>query len=300
MNPISAIIVAKDNPLHIIEAVESIKDFVKEIIVVDLGINPELKKKLSTYPMLQFNVKLKQVSYVELIREELKEQAKEKWVLFLDPDEVLTKELKKELSENMQNCDYFSIPRKNIIFGAWIQHSRWWPDYQVRLFKKDAVVWLTEIHKQPATSGKEYKVAENESLAIVHYNYESLDEYFSKALRYAKAEASEKIKISSYSLTLAVKNALSEFISRFFAFDGYKDGMHGFVLAFLQMFYSFLVYFYWWELKKYPITEVNKLTSEINAFFADGLFETQYWTNNKGIKKTNLKGKLLARLLKSK
>ena len=139
-----------------------------------------------------------------------------------------------------------------------------------KTFQKDAVVWLTEIHKQPATSGKEYKVAENESLAIVHYNYESLDEYFSKALRYAKAEASEKIKISSYSLTLAVKNALSEFISRFFAFDGYKDGMHGFVLAFLQMFYSFLVYFYWWELKKYPITEVNKLTSEINAFLLMG------------------------------
>lgn len=300
MNPISAIIVAKDNPPHIIETIESIKDFVKEIIVADIGIDSALKQNLSSYPSIRFVDLHKQIPYVELIREELKQQAKEKWVLFLDPDEVLTKELKAELSKNMQNCDYFSMPRKNIIFGKWIRHSRWWPDYQVRLFKKDAVVWLTEIHKQPATSGKEYKVAENESLAIIHYNYESLDEYFSKALRYSKAEASEKIKISSYSLTLAVKNALSEFISRFFALDGYKDGMHGFVLAFLQMFYGFLVYFYWWEMKKYPNLETNKLVSEINTFFADGLFETQYWMNNKEIKKTSLKDKLLARLLKSK
>ena len=136
MHPISAIIVAKDSPPHIIETVESIKDFVKEIIVADLGINPELKKKLSSYTMLQFNIKSGQIPYVELIREELKQQVKEKWVLFLDPDEVLTNELKQELSKNMQNCDYFSIPRKNIIFGKWIRHSRWWPDYQVRLFKK--------------------------------------------------------------------------------------------------------------------------------------------------------------------
>ena len=56
MNPISAIIVAKDNPLHIIEAVESIKDFVKEIIVVDLGINPELKKNYLLIPC--FNLML--------------------------------------------------------------------------------------------------------------------------------------------------------------------------------------------------------------------------------------------------
>lgn len=300
MHPISAIIVAKDNPPHIIETVESIKDFVKEILVANIGIDSVLKKKLSSYPSLRFIDLQKQIPYVELIREELKQKAKENWVLFLDPDEVLTKELKEELSKNMQNCDYFSMPRKNIIFGKWIQHSRWWPDYQVRLFKKDAVIWPTEIHKQPHPSGKEYKITENENLAIFHYNYESLDEYLSKAVRYAKSEAAEKIKSTSYSLSQAIKNALSEFISRFFAFDGYKDGMHGFVLAFLQMFYSFLVYFYWWELKKYPNTEVNKLAFEINAFFADGLFETQYWTNNKGIKKTNLKGKLLTRLLKSK
>jgi len=300
MNPISAIIVVKDNPPHIIETIESIQNFVKEVVVVDIGIDLNLKKKLSSYSSLRFFDIPKRVQYVELIREELKQQAKEEWVLFLDPDEVLTHELKSELSNNLLKCDYFSIPRKNIIFGKWIQHSRWWPDYQVRLFKKKAVAWPKEIHKQPLSSGKEYKIAEIENLSIVHYNYESLDEYVSKAVRYAKSEASEKIKESSYSLPQAIKNALSEFISRFFALDGYKDGMHGFVLAFLQMFYGFLVFFYWWEMKKYPNVETNKLTSEINTFFSGGLYEAHYWMNYKEIKKTGLKGKLLAKLLKSK
>lgn len=283
MNPISAIIVAKDNPPHIIETIESIKDFVKEIIVADLGIDPDLKKKLSSYPMLQFNVKLKQVSYVELIREEMKQQAKEEWVLFLDPDEVLTRELKEELSENMQNCDYFSTPRKNIIFGKWIQHSRWWPDYQVRLFKKDAVVWPTEIHKQPKTSGKEYKVRPKEELAITHFNYESIDEYISKAMRYAKSEAYGYVqKKQSMTLSKTITTVISEFISRFFAGEGYKDGVHGFILAQFQMFYPLLVYFYYLELLKFKTEMTEKeLLQSPSKFFGTLYQESLFWKNKK-------------------
>jgi len=283
MNPISAIIVAKDNPHHILETVESIKDFVKEIIVVDLGIDPELKKKLSSYPLLQFNIKLKHIPYVELIRDDLKHQAKEKWVLFLDPDEVLTNDLKEELYKNMQNCDYFSIPRKNIIFGKWIQHSRWWPDYQVRLFKKDAVIWPTEIHKQPKVSGKEYKVKPKEELAITHFNYESIDEYISKAMRYAKSQAYGYVqKKQSITLSNTITTAVSEFISRFFAGEGYKDGVHGFILALLQMFYSLLVYFYYLEYLKFKtdLTE-KKLLQTPSDFFGILYQESLFWKEKK-------------------
>lgn len=283
MNPISAIIVAKDNPPHILETVESIKDFVKEIIVADIGIDFVLKKKLSSYPSLRFIDIQKQISYVELIREELKQQAKEKWVLFLDPDEVLTKELKEELSKNMNSCDYFSTPRKNIIFGKWIQHSRWWPDYQVRLFKKDAVIWPTEIHKQPKVSGKEYKVKPKEELAITHFNYESIDEYIIKAMRYAKSEAYGYVqKKQSMTLSNTISTAVSEFISRFFAGEGYKDGVHGFILAIFQMFYSLLVYFYYLEHIKFKaeMTERELIQTPSNLFGT--LYqESLFWKNKK-------------------
>lgn len=283
MHPISAIIVAKDNPPHILETIESIKDFVKEIIVADLGINSELKKKLSTYPLLRCIDTSKPVPYVELIREELKQQAKEKWVLFLDPDEVLTKELKKELANNMQRCDYFSTPRKNIIFGKWIQYSRWWPDYQVRLFKKDAVVWPTEIHKQPKASGKEYKVEPKEELAITHFNYESIDEYITKAMRYAKSEAYGYVqKKQSITLSKAITTAVSEFISRFFAGEGYKDGVHGFILAIFQMFYSFLVYFYYLEHLKFNTEVTEKELLHVPPRFFGTLYqESLFWKNKK-------------------
>ena len=61
------------------------------------------------------------------------------WVLYLDADERITPELAGEITlvvDNSQVVAYW-ISRKNIIFGKWIKHAGWHPDYQLRLFKRD-------------------------------------------------------------------------------------------------------------------------------------------------------------------
>ena len=60
------------------------------------------------------------------------------WILSLDADERVTPELASEihaLKEDVELNGYF-MPRKNIIFGKWIEHTGWYPDYQLRLFRK--------------------------------------------------------------------------------------------------------------------------------------------------------------------
>ena len=47
MNDISAIIVVKDNPPHLFETISSVQDFVKEIIVADIGVDSSLLSKLA-------------------------------------------------------------------------------------------------------------------------------------------------------------------------------------------------------------------------------------------------------------
>ncbi|HSX40197.1 MAG TPA: glycosyltransferase family 2 protein, partial [Candidatus Saccharimonadales bacterium] len=66
-------------------------------------------------------------------------KASGEWVLYLDDDEQVTPELAKEIKEitsQKDAADGYLIPRKNIIFGKWIEHTGWYPDYQLRLFKK--------------------------------------------------------------------------------------------------------------------------------------------------------------------
>lgn len=296
MNKISAIIVAKNSPKHLFESILSIQNIVKEIVMIDIGLDQSVIAKLRQNKKIKI-VEVKQdVPYVELIREEAKKYASEDYLLYIDPDEIVPQALAKILTSRYDSYDYIKIPRKNIIFDKWIEHSRWWPDYQIRLFKKNAVVWPKKIHAQPTVTGKGFTIDPNEECALIHYNYENIDEFIHKMTRYAKAEANE---LSSFPLSEALKKALSEFTSRYFAEEGYKDGIHGFVLAFLQMFYYFIVYIYHWEIKGKPPINSQELINIPQLFFRQGVKESGYWMIKKKLVKGKdvIKNKIIGKLL---
>ncbi len=74
----------------------------------------------------------------------------------------------------------------------------------------------------------------------------------------------------------ALSKGLSEFISRYFSDEGYKDGFHGLMLSLLQLFYYFLVYSYYWEDSKFA--EIEKKPHEATQwFFKSGYFQINYW-----------------------
>ena len=255
MENISAVIVAKNHSPFLLKVIDSVSDLVETTIIVDIGMSPELEKQLKSKKVKI--IKLDQeVSYVELIREKTKDFAKTDYVFLLDPDEVVPTKLKTIIKSHLVSYDFFKIPRKNIILGRWIKHSRWWPDYQIRVFKKSKVVWPKIIHRQPKVSGRGFLVEAKEDFALIHHNYRDIDEYLEKAKRYAKYEAKELYDEKRiFSFSDAVKKSLNEFISRYFAAEGYKDGAQGFVLAILQLIYYFFVYFYYLEMKKFKTDE---------------------------------------------
>lgn len=283
MNKISAVIVLKNNPRYALEAIASIDSIADEIIIGEIDIAKSLRMALAKNKKVRFVPLEPTVAFADQVKERLKAQAKFDYVLYHDPDEIFPEQAVAYLRKHLEKYDYFSFPRKNIIFGKWISHSRWWPDFQIRLFKKNSVSWPTTLHPIPVATGKEFRFEEKAEFAITHYNYDSLDHFLEKMLRYSKAEAEEYFESKKeLSLTETIKKSLSEFISRFFAFEGYKDGMHGFTLAVLQMFYYFLVYFYYWELKKYPTEKEEVLISDSRFFFLSGLRETNHWLLKKG------------------
>src|SRR3989344_2271218 len=223
---ISAIIVVKNNPPHLFETLESIRNFVSEIIIGDIDIGNDYRKKLLENKKVRIVQLPSDIPFADLVKEDLKKQAKGEYILYLDPDEIYpsaTLRTSPSLTTLMDKYDIFYFPRKNIIFGKWIEHSRWWPDYQLRLFKKESVIWPRQIHPVPKTRGKEYRFEAKQENAILHYNYDNLDQYLEKAIRYAKNEAQLR---DNYSLTNALNDARTEFISRYFAGNGFKDGMH--------------------------------------------------------------------------
>lgn len=277
MTNITAIIVVKNSPPHLFETLESINDLVSEIIIGNIDIGNTYKKELSKNKKVKVIDLPSIIAFADLVKEDLKKKASGEYILYLDPDEIFP-DLTSRLAELLKMYDYFYFPRKNIIFGKWIEHSRWWPDYQLRLFKKGSVTWPKVLHPKAKGVGKEYRLEPIEQNSILHFNYDNMDQYLEKAARYAKSEAQEIVqKKEQYNWQSMLQRAVSEFMSRFFASEGYKDGLHGFALASLQMFYCFLVYFYYWEEKKYFQLTQKELVAVPKKFFMRSLYETNYW-----------------------
>jgi len=300
MTNISVLIVANGNPPHLLQSIESVQSLASEIIIIDIGLTKDAQNSLLSHNLVKI-IQENPVDYVELLREKSKQYAKNDYILILDPDEIVSRQLSDRLLEEYDKYDFISIPRKNIIFGKWIQHSRWWPDYQIRLFKKDAVTWSKKLHAQPITKGNGLQIEPEEPFALTHYNYESLDEYMTKMMRYAKADAQMHVSSEEkFTLSQALSQGSSEFISRFFAADGYKDGMHGFTLSFMQLMYYPLVYFYYWEGRKYEEHAQKEMIDASSNHFKDVLLQSNHWISVKHLSSSisQLKQKIVSHILK--
>ena len=183
------------------------------------------------------------------------------WILILDADEEVSPFLAKtlqELAEDPQNFTYFRFPRKNIIFGKWIKYSRWWPDYIIRFFKKGHLRWPEKIHSVPLTRGEGKDLEAKEINAIIHYHYQTISQYLERLIRYTKIQANDLIE-SGYKFDWRdmLKKPMGEFLSRFFAGEGYKDGLHGLVLSLLQAFFELVKYLRVWEKENFGDQDID-------------------------------------------
>jgi len=287
MNKISVVINTKNEEKNLPRVIASARKIADEIVVVDMkseDLTVKMAKKLGA-KVYTFD---KPVNYVEPARNYAIGKAKGEWIYLLDADEEISATLAKKIKDlsKSSKADYYRIPRKNIIFGKWMKYSRWWPDYKIRFFKKGFVSWGDEIHSIPITKGKGVDLPEKEDFAIIHHNYKDLDQYFERMNRYTNIQANDLIK-SGYKLIWKdlVKKPTSEFLSRYFAGEGYKDGLHGLALAMLQAFSEVVLYLKVWQEEKF-LEQTITLKETVEEFGRSG-DELDWWLTESSIKETN-------------
>lgn len=249
----------------------------QEIIVVDMESTDDSKKVAKSFEAKIYKHKF--LNFVEPARNFGIKKATGDWILILDPDERVSGSLAKKLKSLAKNDDgitYARIPRKNMIFGKWIKNSRFWPDYNIRFFKKGCVEWEDKIHSIPITEGQGIDLEESENLAIIHNHYTSISQYILRMNRYTDVQASELFEKSQEILwTDFIKKPFSEFLSRFFAGKGYQDGIHGLVLSFLQGFSEFVVIIKLWE--KQGFAKKPFSLGDLESLFLELKRELNYW-----------------------
>lgn len=273
---VSVVINTFNEAEYIEQAIKSVK-WADEVIVCDMYSDDkttEIARKNGAKVILHKRVRL-----VELVRNFQISKATGDWVLILDPDEVIPPSLAKQLQDitkDAEDINYVEIPRKSIIFGKWMNASMWWPDYNIRFFKKGSVVWGDKIHRPPEVSGKGIKLPDNEQSAIWHNHYSNVTQYLQRMTRYTEFQAQDLVD-SNYIFDWRdlIKKPLGEFMGRFFANYGYRDGLHGLVLNMLQAFSFLVVYIRVWELGKFKDEQIS--LNELKKVGKESGRELDYW-----------------------
>src|ERR671923_2063871 len=90
-------------------------------------------------------------------------QATKEWVLLVDADERVSSELKNEIQDalNLGGNGYaaFAVPRLVFYLGRWWRRGGWYPDYDVRLFRRDRATWGgSDPHEKIFVHGKVRRV----------------------------------------------------------------------------------------------------------------------------------------------
>lgn len=285
MTKLTIAISAFNEEKKIADCLDSVKDLADEIIFVDNSSNDKTVEiaqkytsKIFTRPNnLMLNVN-KNFGF---------SKATGDWILSLDADERVTPELTKEIKEVLANgksqtAGYW-IPRKNMIFGKWVKHTGWYPDVQMRLFRKGKGKFEERhVHEMIQVDGKAEYLKER----LLHYNYDSINQFLYKhVIIYAPNEAQELLRKGYvFRWQDVIAFPLKEFMNRFFAREGYKDGFLGLLLSVGMAFYHFIIFAYVWEKKGFPNIEDADFLTETEAEFARRNKEMKAWFINEKVK----------------
>jgi SAM-dependent methyltransferase/glycosyltransferase involved in cell wall biosynthesis/uncharacterized protein YbaR (Trm112 family) len=112
------------------------------------------------------------------------------WVLHLDADEFLTPISRAEIERVVRTDDRsgYYLPRQNIFLGRMLKHAWWYPDYQLRLFRRDRGRYEDRsVHEHVILNGEVGFLRH----PLMHENLKGIDAFVVRHARYAGLEAKE-------------------------------------------------------------------------------------------------------------
>lgn len=177
--------------------------------------------------------------------------AKNDWVFVLDSDERFTEWLRAEIAGLLQNGpgkDGYYCARRNHFMGREILHGGWYPDYSLRLFDRTKGRFVRrEVHEAVEVRGATGYLDN----PMLHYTYNGISDYLKRMERYAGLAAGELYKNGKKAgvLELMLRPPFT-FFKMYLLKQGFRDGVHGLVLAVLYSYYTFSKYAMLWELRQ--------------------------------------------------
>ncbi len=173
------------------------------------------------------------------------------WILSLDADEPMEPALAEEIRGiigSPKALDGYRIPRKTFFLNKQIRYGGWYPDRNLRLFRKGTGRFEERaVHEAIKVHGR----IGNTRHAILHYAYPDLASYLASINKYSSLAVNimaEKgiTRFKTSWVNILFRPVLTFVLKYFFRF-GFLDGKHGLILNLFHSYYVFAKYAKAWE-----------------------------------------------------
>lgn len=264
---LSVAVITKNESDKIKACLESVK-WVDEIIIIDNGSQDDTLKIAREYTEKIFKANTQDFAS---LRNLAMEKSLGDWVLFVDADERVLKPLKEEIEVMVTLSDYsaYAISRRNIIFGQEVRYGSFWPDWVIRLLKRqDFEGWVGKVHEYPKFKG----VLGYSKSSLLHLTHRNIDQIILKSLEWSKIDA--KLRLDSKHPKMSgwrfLRILITEIINQGILRKGFLNGTVGVMDSILQTFSMMMSYVRLWE------TQQDKPRNKVYEEIDKNLIESDF------------------------
>jgi len=238
MAKFSVILITKNEALNIRACLESV-EWADEIIVVDSGSTDNTVEICNEFGA---QVHVRDWPGFGIQKNRALGYAVNDWILSIDADERVTPELHKQLLKAVEadGIDGYFVPRLSQFCGRFINHCGWYPDFVLRLFKREKGNFSDDlVHESVILRGKSGKL----SSPLLHYSYMNKTDVNRKVEQYSTAAALQMLKTGKVITRLdAPLRAGWAFFRTYCIRLGFLDGTSGFEIACMNARTTYLKY----------------------------------------------------------
>lgn len=167
-------------------------------------------------------------------------KARGEWVLFVDSDETVPKELVEEINRvtgRQSDIAGYYVRRRDVMWGRELKHGETANVRLLRLARKDAGKWVRPVHEVWDIKGK------TETLVhpLLHSPHPDVAQFIEEINRYSTLNAKHLYDqgVRSSLLPIMLYPGLKFFVNYVWRL-GFLDGTGGAIVAILMSFHSFL------------------------------------------------------------
>jgi len=167
------------------------------------------------------------------------ERAHGDWTLSLDADETVSSRLRTDIERVLAGGgdDYqgYAVPRRNIVWGRWMQHGGLSPDWQIRLVRRGHGRFVDRpVHESIAVEGRVGRLAGH----LEHRSFRDVADFIARHNRYSTLAAEALVAGGAGVRAIDVlARPVGRFVSMYILRAGFRDGWRGFLVAALYAYY---------------------------------------------------------------